>query len=48
MKIQIASDLHLDLLPKLDGDQPVIIERTDTDVLVLAGDIRAAKDKRKY
>lgn len=39
MKIQIASDLHLDLLPRLDGNEPVIIERTDADVLVLAGDI---------
>jgi predicted phosphodiesterase len=39
MKIQIASDLHLDLLPRLDGGPPTIIERTDADVLILAGDI---------
>lgn len=39
MKIQIASDLHLDLLPRLDGSPPTIIERADADVLVLAGDI---------
>lgn len=39
MKIQIASDLHLDLLPKMDGADPAIIEPTDADVLVLAGDI---------
>jgi len=39
MKIQIASDLHLDLLPRLDGTPPTIIERTDADVLILAGDI---------
>ena len=39
MKIQIASDLHLDLLPKLEGAEPSLIEHTDADVLVLAGDI---------
>ncbi len=39
MKIQIASDLHLDLLPKLEGAEPSLIEQTDADVLVLAGDI---------
>lgn len=39
MKIQIASDLHLDLLPRQDGSAPAIIERTDADVLILAGDI---------
>lgn len=39
MKIQIASDLHLDLLPKLEGEEPSFIEATDADVLVLAGDI---------
>lgn len=39
MKIQIASDLHLDLRPRLDGTPPTIIERTDADVVVLAGDI---------
>ncbi len=39
MKIQIASDLHLDLLPKLESPDPTIIQPTDADVLVLAGDI---------
>lgn len=39
MKIQIASDLHLDLLPKIEGPEPSLIEQTDADVLVLAGDI---------
>jgi predicted phosphodiesterase len=39
MKIQIASDLHLDLLPKIEGAEPSLIEQTDADVLVLAGDI---------
>lgn len=39
MKIQIASDLHLDLLPKLEGPDLTIIHPTDADVLVLAGDI---------
>lgn len=39
MKIQIASDLHLDLFPKLVGTEPSLIEQTDADVLVLAGDI---------
>jgi predicted phosphodiesterase len=39
MNIQIASDLHLDLLPKLEGAELSIIEPTEADVLVLAGDI---------
>lgn len=40
MRIQIASDLHLDLLPKLEKDADLtIIQPTDADVLVLAGDI---------
>jgi predicted phosphodiesterase len=38
MKIQVASDLHLELLAsRFPGYRPV--ERTDADVLVLAGDI---------
>ncbi len=39
MKIQLASDLHLDLLPKIEGAELSLIEHTDANVLVLAGDI---------
>src|SRR4051794_24845929 len=38
MKIQIASDLHLELLEKRFPDYR-IVEPADADVLVLAGDI---------
>lgn len=40
MKIQVASDLHLEILA---GRFPAyrVVERTDADVLVLAGDIHA-------
>jgi predicted phosphodiesterase len=44
MKIQIASDLHLDLLPRMGGADPAIIEPTDADMLVLAGDIHDGCD----
>jgi predicted phosphodiesterase len=38
MKIQVASDLHLDLLEQKFPDYR-IVEHTDADVLVIAGDI---------
>lgn len=44
MKIQLASDLHLDLLgPALRGD-PLIRPAPDVDLLVLAGDIANKAD----
>lgn len=43
MKIQIASDLHLEYL-RHDHPDHRIVEHTDADVLVLAGDIAHIRD----
>jgi predicted phosphodiesterase len=39
MNIQLASDLHLDLLPPHWSGETLITPAGDADVLVLAGDI---------
>ncbi len=39
MKIQVASDLHLELLPQDYGIQRLLVPHPQADILVLAGDI---------
>jgi len=39
VKIQVASDLHLELLPQDYGIQRLLVPHPQADILVLAGDI---------
>lgn len=48
MKIQLASDLHLELIDPKRQRAPLIRPEPDADVLVLAGDIHAGSQAVEY